>query len=523
MPFVTQLQRWFGALRRASEGPSHKWWAFGAVSVGIFMSTLDVSIVNISLPRIMAGLNASFDAVEWVILAYLLTITSLLLAFGRLADLAGRKRVYIAGFAVFTVGNLAASLSPDVLALTGARAFAGIGGAMLQANSIAITAAVFPERERGTALGMSGTMVAAGLVAGPTVGGILTDYLGFRSVFYMAIPVGLLGIPLAMAILREDRISTAGPHRNEPFDWTGSILWAAFLFAFLFGLNQGAAYGWTSPGILSAFAISVVLLAAFAATELRIAFPTMRLSLFRVWGFSAGSAALFCTFASQQAAVFLMPFYLQLVRGMSARAAGVLLTTVALAMSVAAPISGRLSDRYGSRGLSTAGLLIVAAGFVLLARVTTAHQVDPPLIVALLVLGVGLGMFQSPNNNFIFGSLPRQQYGIASGFIATMRNAASSFGIAVWGAILTSELTSHGFTGNLEATMVNPALDANLTPVFLRGLHIAIYAAVAVLLVGVIFSALRGPRLIQDAVAGPSAAPSPADLRDGRPKDKDVR
>jgi EmrB/QacA subfamily drug resistance transporter len=521
MPLIKQLWRWLDALHKASEGPNHKWWAFGAVSIGIFMSTLDVSIVNISLPRIMGGLNTSFDAIQWVILAYLLTITSLLLAFGRLADLVGRKRVYIAGFVVFTIGNLAASLAPDVWALAGARALAGVGGAMLQANSIAITAAVFPERERGTALGISGTMVAAGLVAGPTVGGILTDFLGWRSVFWIAIPVGLLGIPLAIAILREQHISVTGG-RHEPFDWTGSVLWAAFLFALLFALNQGAALGWGSSGIIASFVISGILLVAFVTTELRIAFPTVRLGLFKIWGFSAGSTALFCSFTSQQVPVFLLPFYLQLVRGMSARAAGVLLTTVPLAMAVAAPISGRLSDRYGSRGLATAGLLFVVGGFLLLARVTTATQANGPLIGTLLLMGVGLGMFQSPNNNFIFASVPRQQYGIASGFIATMRNAASSLGIAVWGAIETEELTRHGLTGDLEAAVNVPALRAAVTPVFLNALHVAIYAAVAVLLVAVLFSALRGDRPARDVSAGPMIAPSPAHQPDPPLKDQDV-
>jgi MFS family permease len=231
----------------------------------------------------------------------------------------------------------------------------------------------------------------------------------------------------------------------------------------------------------------------------------MRLNLFRIWGFSAGSAALFCTFMSQQAVVFLMPFYLKLVRDMSARSAGVLLTTVPLAMAVAAPVSGRLSDRYGSRGLSTAGLLLVAGGLLLLGVITTANQVNGPLIGALLLVGTGLGMFQSPNNNFIFASVPRQHYGIASGFMATMRNAASSLGIAVWGAIVTSELTTHGFTGDLEAAVNNPTLRAEVTPVFLDGLHIAIYAAVAVLAVGIVFSALRGPRPMQNVAAGETA------------------
>ncbi len=503
-------------LSRASDGPNHKWWAFTAVSIGIFMSTLDVSIVNISLPRIMTGLNASFDAIQWVVLAYLLTITSLLLAFGRLADLAGRKKVYIAGFVVFVLGNLAAGLSRNVIDLTIARAVAGIGGAMIQANSVAITAAVFPPEERGAALGLNGTIVAAGLVAGPTAGGLITDAFGWRWVFYIAIPVGLLAIPFALAVLRESRISVASRGRREPFDWTGSVLWAAFLFALLFALNQGSAMGWSSPLIVTLFAASVALVLAFVIVELRTAFPAMRLGLFRVWGFSAGSTALFCSFTSQQVPVFLMPFYLQLVRGFSAEKAGVLLTAVPLAMALAAPISGRLSDRYGSRGLSTAGLLVFAAGFLLLARATTAGQTDLPLIGTFIVLGIGLGLFQSPNNNFIFASVPRQHYGIASGFIATIRNAGSSLGIAVWGAILASKLTSHGFTGDLEAAANNPTLTGKVTPVFLDGLHVAIYAAVAVLVIGVVFSALRGPRPTQEQPTAPT-------FGEGRPEGRDVR
>jgi EmrB/QacA subfamily drug resistance transporter len=509
------LQRRLDRLGAAAEGPNYKWWAFAAVSIGIFMSTLDVSIVNISLPRIMTGLNTSFDAIQWVVLAYLLTITSLLLAFGRLADLTSRKKVYIAGFVVFVAGNLAAGLSRNVIDLTAARAFAGIGGAMIQANSVAITAAVFPPEERGAALGLNGTIVAAGLVAGPTIGGLITDALGWRWVFYIAIPVGLLAIPFALAVLQERHIAVATRAR-EPFDWPGSALWAAFLFALLFALNRGSSMGWGSPFTVGMFVASGVLVLAFVAVELRAAFPTMRLSLFRVWGFSAGSTALFCGFTSQQVPVFLLPFYLQIVRGMSARGAGVLLTTVPLAMALVAPVSGRLSDRYGSRGLSTAGLLLVAAGFLLLARTTTAGQSDLPLIGTFIVIGLGLGLFQSPNNNFIFASVPRQQYGIASGFIATIRNAGSSLGIAVWGAILASKLTSHGFTGDLEAAANNPTLTGKVTPVFLDGLHIAIYAAVAVLVIGIVFSALRGPRPPQEPAAAPPSG-------EGRPEGRNVR
>jgi EmrB/QacA subfamily drug resistance transporter len=466
------------------------------------MSTLDVSIVNISLPRIMGDLNANLSAIQWVVLAYLLTISSLLLTFGRLADLMGRKRVYIAGFAVFTVGNLLAGLSHSVTELILARALTGVGGAMIQANGTAITAAVFPPEERGKALGLNGTIVAAGLVTGPTIGGVLTDALGWRSVFFVAIPVGLLAIPLAALILQEGLISSPRGARREPFDWLGALLWAGLLFAFLFALNRGPDIGWSSPVIVTLFAASALLLVAFTLVELRNAYPTIRLSLFRIWGFSAGCTASFSAFVGQQASTFLMPFYLQVALALSARMAGLLMTTVPFAMALVAPVSGRLSDRYGSRALATAGLGLLVLGLFLLSRVTTADQGYAPVVGALTLLGLGAGMFQSPNNSFIFGSVPREHYGVASGFIATMRTAGSSLGITLWGTIVTSQLASHGFKGSLQAAVGSPAVTGEVTSVFLDGLHFAMYGAMAVVFVGILASALRGAR--------PLSPPGPA-------------
>ncbi len=492
----------------AIEGPQHKWWALSAVSVGVFMSTLDISIVNISLPQIMEDLGANLSAIQWVVLAYLLTITSLLLTFGRFADLVGRKRIYIAGFAVFTVGNVLAGLSHSVVELILARALTGVGGAMIQANGAAITAAVFPPEERGKALGLNGTIVAAGLVTGPTIGGVLTDALGWRSIFFVAIPVGLLAIPLAFLVLKEERISVPRGARREPFDWLGAVLWAAFLLTFLLALNRGPEIGWLSPALLTMFFASVVLVIAFVWVELRNAYPTIRLSLFRIWGFSAGCTASFSTFVGQQASTFLMPFYLQVALALSARTAGVLMTTVPLTMALIAPVSGRLSDRYGSRGLATVGLSMTLTGLLLLSQVTTADQVYAPIIGTLMILGLGIGMFQSPNNSFIFGSVPREQYGVASGFIATMRNAGSSLGITLWGTIVTSRLASHGFTGSLQGAVSNPTVRGEVTPVFLDGMHVAIYGAMAVVSIGILASVLRGPEPMRGPVPEPAFAPS---------------
>ncbi len=500
---------------RAAEGPQHKWWALAAVSVGVFMSTLDISIVNISLPRIMGDLHADLSAIQWVVLAYLLSITSLLLTFGRLADLMGRKRVYIAGFVVFTAGNVLAGLSHSVTELILARALTGVGGAMIQANGAAITAAVFPPEERGKALGLNGTIVAAGLVTGPTIGGVLTDALGWRSIFFVAMPVGLLSIPFASLVLREERISLGRGARREPFDLLGAALWAAFLFMLLFALNRGPDIGWSSPALLAMFAASLVLVVVFVAVELKNAYPTIRLSLFRIWGFSAGCTASFSSFVAQQASTFLMPFYLQIALALSARTAGVLLTTVPFAMALIAPLSGRWSDRYGSRGLATAGLSMSLAGLFLLSQVTTADQGYAPIIGTLILLGLGFGMFQSPNNSFIFGSVPREQYGVASGFIATMRNAGSSLGITLWGTLVTSRLVSQGFEGSLQGAVNNPAIRGEVTPIFLDGVHVAMYGAMAVLLIGILFSALRGPQQIQAPVPAPAFAPSGDEAADG--------
>jgi MFS family permease len=269
-------------------------------------------------------------------------------------------------------------------------------------------------------------------------------------------------------------------------------LWAGFLFSLLFGLNRGPVLGWGSSPVIALFAASGLLLAAFLLRELKVSNPTIRLSLFRVWGFSAGSTASFASFMSQQASVFLMPFYLQLALSLSARTAGVLMTAVPLSMAVVAPISGRLSDRYGSRGLATAGLVLVGLGLFLLSAITTEAQGYGPIVGAFLLLGLGMGLFQSPNNSFIFGSVPREFYGVASGFIATLRNAGSSLGIALWGTIVTSQLTSHGFKGDLEATISNPGLADRVMPVFLDGMHLAMYAALAVVFIGIVASALRG-------------------------------
>ncbi|MBI4299598.1 MAG: MFS transporter [Chloroflexi bacterium] len=486
-------------LEMASRGDSHKWWAFAAVSVGVFMSTLDISIVNIALPRVMTDLGTQLGAVQWVVLANLLSMGALLLAFGRLADVLGRKRVYVAGFIVFVIGQLLAGLSQNVVQLALSRAIAGVGGAMIQANGTAIIAAVFPPEERGKALGANGTIVSMGLIAGPTIGGIITDALGWRWVFFAAIPVGLLAMTFAVAILQESRISLPQV-RGEAFDWLGSALWAGTILALVVGLNRGPALGWNSPAIFGLFVAAGALGVSFLVIELKSRYPALDLRLFRSWGFSLGNSASLFSFIAFQSNVFLTPFYLQISRGLSARDAGLVMMATPGAMALVAPVSGRLSDRYGSRAISTVGLAVVGVGLWIMSRVTTADAGAVGIVAALLLLGMGMGMFQSPNNAFIFASVPRDRYGTTSGFLATMRNVGSSLGIAIWGAVVTGQLIASGFGSELGGAVRDQDLGRQVLPVFLNSYHLALVGAVGVIVAGMAASAVRG---------APPAQPSP--------------
>ena len=239
-----------GAPGRASiGGPNHKWWALGTVAIGTFMSTLDSSIVNIALPSILRDFRSDLATIEWVVLAYLLTITALLLTVGRLADLWGRKKVYTIGFGVFTLGSLLCGLAASPLQLILSRVAQAVGAAMLQANGLAITSAVFPREERGRALGINGAVVATGLTVGPTVGGLLVGAFGWRSIFLVNLPVGVVGIAMALVILEEGRISFQREGPRQRFDLLGAVLVTVGLVALLLGLNQGQGRGWGSPFI----------------------------------------------------------------------------------------------------------------------------------------------------------------------------------------------------------------------------------------------------------------------------------
>ena len=458
-----------------------KWLTLAVVAVGVFMAVLDSSMVNISLPTITLALGTDLATVQWVVTAYLLTITSLLLSFGRLADIVGRKPVYIVGFVVFTVASGLCGAAQSVEQLIVLRAIQGVGAAMTMAMGPAITTAAFPPSERGKALGLNATVVAMGASLGPSLGGLLIRVLDWRAVFFARVPVGLLGIVLAVAVLREQHL----PAERQRFDLAGAGLLSLGLSALLLGLNRGQQDGWGSTSSVLLLTAFGALLVAFVALESRVAQPMLDLSLFRHRVFAAANTSSMLSFVANSGSVFLTPFLLTGGLGFGAAEVGLLMTASPLAIAVVGPISGWLSDRYGSRWLSSLGLLISCVGLLLLSRLGPGSSaVD--VAASLAVTGVGGGLFQSPNNSAIMGSVSRDRLGIASGMLATMRNLGMALGVALAGAVYSTRSAHYG-----SGAPAAPGSGADLVA-SMGAFHDAYLVAAAFAFIGVFTSLVRG-------------------------------
>ena len=414
---------------------SAKWWVLVTVGLGTFMSALDGSVVNTLLPVLARALGTSVAGIEWVTTVYLLVISGLLLSVGRAGDLFGHKRFYLAGFLVFVVGSALCGLSRSAQVLIALRAFQALGASMLMATGPAILTRSFPMSMRGRALGALGTFTYLGLTVGPSFGGWLAGAYGWPSVFYINVPVGVIAILLAMRSVADDRAE----RRQETFDFVGAGLFTAGLVALLIALNQGHAWGWTSALTLALIVIAVALLVAFVRVELRRAHPMLDLTLFRGRVFSAAAASALLNYACVYSVLFVLPFLLIQGRGLTASQAGIVLTAQPIIMAIVAPVSGTMSDRLGSRGLATAGMLVLGVGMVMLALLVENGSLVA-IAGALAVVGLGVGTFVSPNNSALMGAAPLHRQGIASGVLATARNVGMVLGVGFAGAVFTTVL-----------------------------------------------------------------------------------
>lgn len=437
----------------------NKWLVLAVVGVGGFMASLNSASLIIILPTLQQAFHTQLINIFWVLLSYTLASAILLLTVGRMADLWGNKRIYLVGYAIFGVGSVLSALSGTVEVLIAARFIQGIGGALLTANSSAIITHTFPKGELGRALGISSMVYAVGTTLGPIVGGLLTDAIDWHWAFWVNVPIAVIGFFLAYAYLSGaggTRASSRADAQREGLDLLGAALLAVSFATLLVFVSLGPMYGWGSPGMLFDAAIFVVATALFFWRQLVVTHPLLDLRLFGNRLFAmANISASFATMG-MIAVLFLLPFYLEDVLHYSLFMSAVLLTPYPVAVLIVSPLSGYLSDRFGSRFLGTLGMLLAALSLWSLSTLSL-HETYAPIALRLVLLGIGMGLFQSPNNSAVMTSAPADRRGVASAVLGTMRNLGQMLGIGIIGAVFVSFMPFNAFlqlalTGETTAT-----------------------------------------------------------------------
>src|SRR5215207_594422 len=408
-----------------------KWWTLLAVCLATFMLLLDITIVNVALPDISEELGASFSDVQWVIDAYALTLAALLLTAGSLADLFGRRLVFAVGLVAFTVASLLCAIAPSATALILARGAQGIGGAAMFATSLALLAQEFHGAERGTAFGLWGATTGAAVAIGPLVGGALTDALGWPSIFYLNLPIGIATLAITLRKLPESR-----DEESAELDPLGLITFSAALFLLVYGLIQGNERGWDSGLIVGVFVASAILLAAFVAIERRRTRPMFDLDLFRKPTFGGSSIAAFALSASMFAMFLYLTLYLETILDYDPLETGLRFLPVTALSFVAAAVSGKLP----ARGLLGGGLLLVALGLLLM-RGIDAGSSWTALLPGFIVAGIGIGTINPSIANTAIGVVAPARAGMASGISSTFRQVGIATGIAGLGAVFQSQVS----------------------------------------------------------------------------------
>jgi len=456
----------------------YKWLIFIIVATGTFMGTMTASIVSVGLPPITAALQTDIATAQWVVTAYLLVITSLLPLMGRLGDILGRRKMYGFGFVGFTVGSLLCGVAGSISLLIGFRVLQAIGISALMANAMAFVTSNFPRNERGKALGMIGTIVALGSLSGPGLGGLLIEHFGWHSIFFVNLPVGLLGYAGVKLILPHDR-----DRQQEKIDYFGAVLFMAGMVSFLLVLSYGTHWGWTSFATIACLAFALLVFIAFIRYEQKIDYPMLELSIFKNWAFTAGNLAGCLSFVAMFINTMLLPFFLYDVLAFSPAKTGLVMSAFPLVMAISAPVSGALSDKVGFVTLTTVGLGLMSLGLVLTANL---YQ-DATLwliIGSQALMGLGNGLFQSPNNNSVMSSVPSRQLGVAGGINALSRN----FGM-ICGAALSVSILEYRRSVSLSGLSQPTA--GQQTAAFMTGYHDALLVGACLAALGVLISFKR--------------------------------
>jgi len=483
------------------------------VWTGLFMTTLDASIVNIGLPAIARAFDTPLSGtIEWVIIGYLVVTAALLLTVGRLSDMVGRTSIWTAGLVLFTLASLLCGAAPSLGLLIAARLIQGAGASLMLATGTAMLTDAVPPHFRGRALGLGAVAIALGTSVGPTLGGVITEHLSWRWIFYVNLPVGLLALVAARRFLPRD-----GARREGRFDPLGALLLAIGVAALTLGLSFGGEWGWTSLRLLATLALGMAALVGALFVEGRVAHPVIDLTLFRNPVFASAVVSMLLSMLALFSVGFLLPFYFEELRGFASARSGWLLTPTPVLLAIVAPIAGAVADRFGSGVLAPLGLAINAGALLLLARLdTTSSTWD--IVWRLGVAGIGQGLFQAPNTRALMEAAPSTDQGAASGLLATARVAGQALSVAVAGAVFL------GLGGSAGATLIGltsggaqpsgPALEA-LEATFLHGFRAALTVCAGFAALGALTAVVRGKeaqRLDAEIAAGSSTSGVAADL-----------
>ena len=438
-----------------------KWWTLGAVSFGLFMIMLDNTVVNVALPSIQRDLHMQLSELEWIVSGYALTFAALMLIGGKLADAYGRRLIFVLGIGVFTLASLACGLATSGDALIAARVAQGVGAAMMNPATLSIITVTFPPRQRGTAIGLWAGVSALALALGPLVGGLLTEHAGWNWIFFINVPVGALAIGASFLFIEESRDET-----HERLDIPGLATSGIGLFALTYGLIEANNYGWGSARIVGAFVVAAVALVVFVLLERHRRAPMLDLTLFRNRTYVGANLAMLLVALAMFGVFFFVSLYMQNVLGYSAVQAGAAFLPMTVLIILIAPLSGRLSDRWGSRWLMAGGMVLLAIQLTYFSQL----PIDATfwrLLPALVIGGFGMAMTMTPSSAAAMRAVPVEKAGVGSAVLNACRQVGGSTGIALMGAIMASQLATPPTTES-----------------FMRGFERALLVAAAIALVG---------------------------------------
>jgi EmrB/QacA subfamily drug resistance transporter len=423
---------------------NRKWWTLAAVSFGLFMIMLDNTVVNVALPSIERDLHITISQLEWIVTSYALVFAALLITGGKLADLLGRRKIFVVGLAVFTLSSLACGMAPNAGFLIGARAVQGVGAALMNPATLSIITATFPPRQRGQAIGIWAGVSALALAIGPLAGGLIVDNIGWNWIFFINVPVGVLGIVVAQFFITESRDTS----HEQSVDFPGLVTSAGALFALSYALIEGNQRGWSSAEILGLFAAAAVLLTAFVVLESRQRLPMLDLSLFKNSSFVGANVVALLVSLGMFGVFFFISLYVQNILGYSPTRSGAIFLPMTILIILIAPIAGKLSDRIGGRWLMGGGMTLLGISLLFYQRLGL-HSTFWTLLPSLVLGGIGMALTMSPMTSVAMGSVPVDKAGVGSGVLNSFRQMGGSLGIALMGAILASYL--HAAPGTLLA------------------------------------------------------------------------